>query len=1146
MNELTIFFVVLFFVLAIVTVIGHGIWVLLAHVFGGQSPSSRTPPMRAAPEDANWHACPRCGSPREPEQQVCPICNWPYASKPAADGMAALRALRRQLEVFGQQGLLDADARAQLNLAINEQEQRLLLAAPEADAPLAEVVDQTATIDSHPVAASTFVPVEGEPELAPAIEAQSSLTTSERAQNYAASRSAAISEALADPVAPVEPPKRREALSRIFAAFMEEKNIRWGELVGGLLIVGCSIALVISFWAQIAAQPLLKFVLFNGVTAALFGVGMYTDRRWKIHTTSHGILIIATLMVPLNFLAIAAFTQASPPTDLLSLSGEAISLVVFAMLVYFAGRIFVPADATLLAIAVIVPCLMQLLIRRFAGPTTPFVYVYALAAGPILTYLITSSVALWRHWAPVVSELGEATSLTELEANRALMFLGVTTAAALMAIALLLHVVPPLAITLHWLSPLVALCGLPAVLVGLLFWRRLVDRTYSGLQTTGIGVGALGALVMVGAVAYAWPDPATLLPAALLTAIAMLVVAVWFGIPAAHVPAGVALETGWIVGFYRLRGDVGWTLAETSAIRNLFLSVTTGHVLVALVAAFGLVAAGLNHWGRRESGKMYALLAAAATIASLALVFWFGFGRAGDPADATWTLAIYAIAAIAVAIRFDRRDAALVGSVLLIATLAQGIVFRWNPTWQLQQPWIVALLSHATLIGVGCIALRYATIRIKTSSAVDAADQLELLRVFVFSALVTSIVAALWTVATCYSSSATTLSIHAAWLAGVWLILAGLLASPVLFTAAQIDLALAIACGVTALVERHPWYTAARHPWLDPWFLEAQGIGLAAYCLVWSAIRWGIDRRCARSGGNDVAPQPGWMTTSVKILDSPWPAIDRITAIVVAALLAGVALYAVAPGAAQELSPTEVVGKRVVSPIEQFEIAGIAHRHAVDRGACMLLAAAAIALSVRLPTYFNDWRRIGMALLGMVVCLLLAPRWESEVATASALRWLSAVFFATAAVVSWMIERAGSKRQESRSAPTRSYAFRNLLIGFVVLIYIALAAYVGVSAFMRSTPDAGINRLWLWVCLWSVPIGLGAAALIVEASMGRRNAATNSTSLLHAWALQSRWIVLMMAIAPLAVLSMFIVAAHACSSAARGSRPGKLVSPRRV
>ena len=53
-------------------------------------------------------------------------------------------------------------------------------------------------------------------------------------------------------------------------------------------------------------------------------------------------LVIATLLVPLNFLAIAAFTQASPPTDLLSLAGEAVSLVVFAVLVFVAGRVLVP------------------------------------------------------------------------------------------------------------------------------------------------------------------------------------------------------------------------------------------------------------------------------------------------------------------------------------------------------------------------------------------------------------------------------------------------------------------------------------------------------------------------------------------------------------------------------------------------------------------------------------------------------------------------------------------------------------------------------------------------------------------------------------------------------------------------------------
>ena len=67
---------------------------------------------------------------------------------------------------------------------------------------------------------------------------------------------------------------------------MEESNIRWGELIGGLLIIGCSIALVLTFWEQIATQPWLRFFLFTAVTSALFGTGLYTEHRWKLPTTS--------------------------------------------------------------------------------------------------------------------------------------------------------------------------------------------------------------------------------------------------------------------------------------------------------------------------------------------------------------------------------------------------------------------------------------------------------------------------------------------------------------------------------------------------------------------------------------------------------------------------------------------------------------------------------------------------------------------------------------------------------------------------------------------------------------------------------------------------------------------------------------------
>ena len=144
---------------------------------------------------------------------------------------------------------------------------------------------------------------------------------------------------------------------------MEEQNIRWGELIGGLLIVGCSIALVISFWAKIAERPFLKFVVFNGVTAALFGLGFYAERRWRLRTTSCAVLLISILLVPLNFLAIAAFTETGGAWLTLSTAGEAVSIFLFAALTTAAARIIVPRDVWPMVVGVMVPSVVQLLIR---------------------------------------------------------------------------------------------------------------------------------------------------------------------------------------------------------------------------------------------------------------------------------------------------------------------------------------------------------------------------------------------------------------------------------------------------------------------------------------------------------------------------------------------------------------------------------------------------------------------------------------------------------------------------------------------------------------------------------------------------------------------------------------------------------------
>jgi hypothetical protein len=93
-------------------------------------------------------------------------------------------------------------------------------------------------------------------------------------------------------------------LADILSAFMQERNIRWGELVSGLLIVGSAAGLVLSLRDQLREWiPFFPAFLFLLGTAAIHGAGLYTLRRWNLASTSRGVLTISLLLVPLNFLA---------------------------------------------------------------------------------------------------------------------------------------------------------------------------------------------------------------------------------------------------------------------------------------------------------------------------------------------------------------------------------------------------------------------------------------------------------------------------------------------------------------------------------------------------------------------------------------------------------------------------------------------------------------------------------------------------------------------------------------------------------------------------------------------------------------------------------------------------------------------------
>jgi hypothetical protein len=94
---------------------------------------------------------------------------------------------------------------------------------------------------------------------------------------------------------------RRGVLTR----FMEDRNILVGELVGGVLIVGCSVALVLTLWRNLESLPYFPFLLSSAITGALFAAGYYTLHHWKLASTSRGLLIISLLLAPLTLLVLA-------------------------------------------------------------------------------------------------------------------------------------------------------------------------------------------------------------------------------------------------------------------------------------------------------------------------------------------------------------------------------------------------------------------------------------------------------------------------------------------------------------------------------------------------------------------------------------------------------------------------------------------------------------------------------------------------------------------------------------------------------------------------------------------------------------------------------------------------------------------------
>ena len=364
-------------------------------------------------------------------------------------------------------------------------------------------------------------------------------------------------------ISPPPPPPRR--VTNILSAFMEDRNILWGELVGGLLIVGCSIALVLTLWNSLQALPYFPFLLFSALTASLFGAGQYTLHHWKLQSTSRGLLLIAMLLAPLNVLVLAdpSARGGGPDSPWIDLAVGVLALIAFTGLVRASGRDLIGVDVLpgpvdrrwLLALAVVGAAGSQLLTPHLldapsAAGVVP-VRFFALVGLPGAFHLLACGAVL-----AGLTLYGRRERLQVVQAHALFTFLALATFALLAAFGFLLSRLDRPAAGLSLLACPLILAGVPALAAGLVVFRRLERDESAGVRTAGTGVALAGLGVMLIGVALAWPAPVPLLGALLLAGGVLTAAAFLARVPWAHAGAVPCLTLAVLVGFYLATGKL--------------------------------------------------------------------------------------------------------------------------------------------------------------------------------------------------------------------------------------------------------------------------------------------------------------------------------------------------------------------------------------------------------------------------------------------------------------------------------------------------------------------------------------------------------------------------------------------------------------
>ena len=1037
--------------------------ILIAFIAGFLLAFSILNRRKSVDDSAETESCLRCGTSMNPAQR-CGHCGWDLGGRIQRQG------IRRVIEGLKREGKIDSELRQVMLAAFGQMvkspeaaKDSLIIAETvvrEEDQPQSERPVSNATTDQELARERGISSDQPKPLTSPKdppqakpgsdkLEPAATTSVQDRAQAYQASRQAAAAQQ-----PEIKPPKPKVPWSVWFAAFMEEKNIRWGELVGGLLIVSCTIALVVTFWANIAENRFLKFGVLNGVIAALFGVGLHAAKHWRLPTTSQGILTIATLLVPLNFLAIAAFADTAGTIDPISVAGEVISVGIFSFFVFAAGQVLTPRWPRWLTIGVLVTSALQLLIKRFADDTGSAVVVYAMAVPCLLVYGIAclNPIRRYRHKASIPERYGN-----ELLRQMGLVAFPVITAGGL----LLARSTDPRWV-LQQLSPLSILWALPIMSLGLLLWKR-PGSSLASQRFVGSGLLVAGTIIIGAGCVAAWPQPVLMIALAVLGGVLITYVAQALRVVDAHLVSAAMFSVALVLLAHVLMGDLTWTVSESKQTVSVLFSGTTGQYLSVISLLGAVTVAGLRHFGVVATALRYAGVSAGCVILSTGLLAYFGFNVEGDPYHLTWIFAVYALILFAVSLLTSIPWAVAFGALFLMGSCYQG--FFMGP-WRFDSAQLsyVMFLTHASVMAL--IAVTATRVKPQTNKSVRITSS-------VIAMVVSAIVACslLWSVIQVFVVG-TPLSIgFLLWLAGVWLAMAFIEKIEGIFVAFQVVFGLLLMVLVDSYLRSRGWYELGDLGWLQPTRLQFQGLLLSIYGIAWILIRAFANKR-----SKDDENVTFWPFDSVAVRYFNQALLTVPTVVVIYLVL-----YGAIPGIAQELS-SQTNGERLVPDLSSFQLGDSLINLAHNGYTWLLLAAVAVSQVVSFAENPRRWNLAALAVVVSASPLLVAANWYDTVSVASATRWAYAIYFLIGSALIWFRHPIGRwiARQswlKQRQFPRIEWFSFGVLAFFAAIPLIGMAIFVAISAVSNEPPDSEETN-WLITLAVMGLVAVGAALII--------------------------------------------------------------------